>query len=241
MEKNYFYLYEERYRRLREQGVDDWVYRPQELSRTFKAVDEFLEHSLTEPSKTSIIELGCGQGHLAEYLINKDYKYLGVDISVLAITRARQKLGTKGNNSFMLGDVTSLKQIPDVSYDITIDNQCFHMLITDEHRCKYLSEIKRILKKDGKGFFQEIYQPDEFTEKIFDIEQFNRKFSGEQKAPQKYSAFVNGKERNVELPGLPARANNEAGYRKELSAAGFNLDYFKIIPGLCIMYAGKKG
>jgi SAM-dependent methyltransferase len=234
---DYFHSYEDRYRRLREQGVDDWIYRPEELTETFAAVDEFLALAKAEPQKTSIIEFGCGQGHLAEHLIDKGFKYLGIDISVLAITHARRKLRAKGHNSFKLGNVTSLKHVPDNSYDIAIDNQCFHMLVTDVHRWKYLGEIKRILTKNGKVFFRENYQPDEFKESITSIQQFDKLFNDDQKTPHKYTAFVNGEERKVELPRLPARGNNEEGYKNELAAAGFNMEYFKKSQGLCIMYA----
>jgi SAM-dependent methyltransferase len=242
-DKAYFSLYEDRYRRLGEQGVEDWIYRPQELANTFNAVDEFLSYAHSESSKTSIIELGCGQGHLAEYLIDNGYKYLGVDISGTAIQQARKKTYGKGNGIFLLADVTDLSRIPDNSYDLAIDNQCFHMLITDEHRSKYLSELKRVLKKDGKAFFHENFQPDEFRETIKNLDQFNKTFSNDQKGPGNYTAFVNGEKRIVELPRLPARANNEEGYRKELTRAGLNIAYFKQVMTLCTIYTSimKKG
>ena len=236
-DKPYFHLYEERYKRLREQGIEDWIHKPQELTDTFKAIDEFLSYAHSQPSRTSIIELGCGQGHLAEHLLEKGFRYFGIDISETAIQQARKKTGEKGKNAFLLADITDLQQIHDNSYDVAIDNQCFHMLITNKHRNKYLTEIKRILKKDSNVFFHENFQLNEFDTNILNLQQFNKAFTDDQKTPANYTAYVDGKKRIIELPTLPARANNEEGYRKELNKAGFKVEYFQRIMTMCIIYA----
>ena len=238
--KSYFKLYDDRYIRLRKSGVEDWVYDPQGLSNTFDFVDEFLRYGSSEPSKTKIIELGCGQGHLAEHLLKKGYKYLGIDISETAIQQALKKTGNLGKSSFLLADITDLSQITDRSFDLAIDNQCFHMLVVDKHREKYLSELKRILKPEGKVLFCENFQVDEFTKKIKNLEQFNRLFDEDEKGLTAYKAHFDGKIKIIDLPRLPARANNEAGYRKELTRAGFRIDYLKRAPALCIISASKK-
>ncbi len=235
-DKVYFDLYEDRYRRLCEQGIEDWIYNPEELASTIKHIDDFLKYTHCKPSKTSIIEFGCGQGHMAKYLLGHGYRYLGIDISETAIQQAIKKTGTKGKNAFILADITELSQIPDNSYDVAIDNQCFHMLITDKHREKYLAEVKRILKNGVKVYFQENSQLDEFKENITSLQQFNKAFSDDQKAPTSYTAYVRGKQRKVELPRLPARANNEEGYRKELKAAGFTVEYFSKERNQCMIY-----
>ncbi|MHB8104542.1 MAG: class I SAM-dependent methyltransferase [Dehalococcoidales bacterium] len=241
--KNYFGLYEDRYRRLREQGIEDWISTLQELEHAIKSVDDFLIYSHCHPSKTSIIELGCGQGHLAAHLLGRGYRYLGVDISESAILQARKKAGVRGQNTFLLADITALHEIPDDSFDIAIDNQCFHMLIMDKHRKKYLAELKRVLKNGGRVFFRESYRPKEFKANIASLGDFTKINRCNYSTLLNYPAYVNGKMHNIKLPRIPARSNNEEGYKKELHEAGFTVVFFRVEDLACIMYAtlDKKG
>jgi ubiquinone/menaquinone biosynthesis C-methylase UbiE len=242
-DKAYFSLYEDRYRRLHEQGIDDWISTREELKHAIKSVDDFLVYSHCRPSKTSIIELGCGQGHLATHLLSRGYGYLGVDISGSAITQAHKKTGNKGQNAFLLADVTDLQEIQDDSFDTAIDYQCFHMLIVDEHRKKYLAGLKRILKNGGTVFFRESYRPKEIKTKISSLQDFAKITRCNYKILLDYPAYVDGKKRKIKLARIPARANNEEGYRKELQEAGFRVVFFRIEGLSCIIYAtlDKKG
>jgi ubiquinone/menaquinone biosynthesis C-methylase UbiE len=239
-DKVYFHLYEDRYRRLREQGVEDWISNPEELARTISNVDDFLKYAHCDPSSTSLIELGCGQGHLGIHLLKTGYKYLGVDISELAIKQTRKKIGLKDQNAFLIADITELKQFPDKSFDIAIDNQCFHLLITDEHRRKYLAEVKRILKKNGKMFLLENFQKKEFKEVITSLQAFNDKFQGDRNKLRNFWAYMNDKSQEIKLPMIPARANNEAGYRKEMISAGFTVELFKNEKNQCVFYVCSR-
>ena len=232
----YLNLYEDRYRRLREQGIEDWVADPLEMAQIIKSVDDFLNYAGCHPTKTSIIEFGCGQGHLAIHLIDNGYRYRGVDISESAIMQAQKKAGTRGQNAFLVADVTNLHQLPGKSFDIAIDNQCFHMLVTDEHRKKYLAEVKRILISGGKAYFRDMMQKDEFTKKIADFQEFVETCYGDYSELHEYPAYYEGKQSIIRLPRVPARYNNEQGYRKELEAAGFSIDSLHIVKTQCIIY-----
>jgi SAM-dependent methyltransferase len=235
--KAYFNLYEDRYRRLREQGIEYWISDPKKNTRIIESLNDFLKYAHCNPSKTSIIEFGCGEGHLAEYLLRCGYKYLGVDISESAIRQAKKKNLGKGHDLFRVADVTNLYQIPDSSFDVAIDNQCLHMLVTDEHRKKYLAEIKRILKDNGKAYFRDSVQQEEFKAKISTFEEFVQKHYGDYSQPEEYQAYIEGKRHTIQLSRIPARFNNEQGYRKELEAAGFTVEYFNVENELCIIYA----
>jgi SAM-dependent methyltransferase len=242
-DKAYFSLYEDRYRHLREQGIEDWIPTLEELKHSIKSVDDFLIYSHCHPSKTSIIELGCGQGHVATHLLGRGYRYLGVDISESAILQARKKAGVRGQNAFLLADITDLHKITGDSFDIAVDYQCFHMLITDKHRKKYLAGLKRVLKNGGKVFFRESYRPKEFKANIASLGDFAKITRCNYTTLLNYPAYVDGKKRKIKLTRIPARANNEEGYKKELQEARFTVVFFRIEDLSCIMYVtlDKKG
>jgi SAM-dependent methyltransferase len=236
----YFMLYEDRYRRIHQQGIENWVWDPGEIPRIITKVNDFLDYARCQPLKTSIIEYGCGEGHLAKYLLEVGYKHLGVDISESAISNAKVMTGTKGHNSFLTTDITDLHQINDCSFDLAIDNQCLQMLVTDKHRSRYLSEIKRILKSNGKVFFREIIQQEEFKAKISSFEEFVNTCHGDYSRLYDYPAYVDGEMHLIKLPKIPARINNEEGYKRELKEAGFTVAYFKDEGNQCIIYACLK-
>jgi ubiquinone/menaquinone biosynthesis C-methylase UbiE len=242
-DKTYFGLYEDRYRRLREQGIEDWISTLEEFKHSIKNVDDFLIYSHCHPAKNSVIELGCGQGHLAAHLLDRGYRYLGVDIAESAILQARKKAGVRGQHAFLLADVTDLHELQDESFDIAIDYQCFHMLVVDEHRKKYLAGLKRVLKNGGKVFFRESYRPKEFKANISSLGDFAKITRCNYTTLLNYPAYVDGKDCNVKLPRIPARSNNEEGYKKELQEAGFTVVFFRSEDLSCIMYAtlDKKG
>ena len=234
---SYFTLYEDRYRRLKKQGIGDWISNPEEFVRIIKNVKEFLSYAHCNPSETSIIEFGCGQGHLALHLMKLGYKYLGLDISASAIRQARKKAGAKVRHAFLVADVTDIHEIQDGSFDLAIDNQCFHMLITDEHRKKYLAEVRRLLKHDGKAFFHESYRLREFKAKISGLQEFIKATHGDYETLHDYTADIGNKRQMIRLPRVPARSNNEEGYRKELKEAGLGVEYFEHDKTWCIIYA----
>ncbi len=191
------------------------------------------------PSKASIFESGCGQGYLGAYLLKRGYEYFGVDISRAAILQARKRAGLKGYDTFQIGDVSDkIHLLPDESFDVAIDNQCFHMMVLDEHRKKHLAEIRRLLKPGGKAFFREGFRPEEIKAKITSLKDWDNFFHEDYSILHDRTAYVDGKPLTVKLPNIPARQNNEEGYRKEFNEAGFNVEYFKVEKEQCIIYAG---
>ncbi|MAE61538.1 MAG: hypothetical protein CMJ49_09305 [Planctomycetaceae bacterium] len=106
----YYEAYEDRYRRVYAQGVEYWTGDPDEIAAVIGHVDEFLEFTGATPVGHSIIEFGCGEGFLGEYLLRRGYSYLGIDLAPSAVAKARNRI--PGNDaSFMLADITDA---PDV-------------------------------------------------------------------------------------------------------------------------------
>ena len=220
--KKYYEAYEDRYRRVYAQGVKYWTGDPDEIATVTGHLDEFLQFAGTTPASDSIIEFGCGEGFLGEHLLRKGYSYLGIDLSPSALHRARSRL--PGNDSsFMIGDITNMRDMQIGSFDVALDNYCLHMLVTDEDRRKYLAEIHRVLKSDGHAWFHEIGQPNPFKDEIQSLEDFLARYPVDLATCEARDAYTQGEKTTVYLPRIPARFNNCDGYREELEGAGFEI------------------
>lgn len=110
---------------------------PQELT-------DFLE--TTPPGHA--LELGCGTGTNALTMAQYGWKVTAIDISFVAIKRARKKAN---NASFEIifhhGDVTDLDHLQE-PFDLVLDIGCFHVLSV-ERRAIYAINLDRLLKPEG--------------------------------------------------------------------------------------------
>lgn len=238
--QKYYHAYEDRYKRVYSQGIEYWISDPIEIRASTDKLEEFFKYYGLSPTNAKVIEFGCGEGHLAQYLIQKGYQYLGVELSTSAIAKAKQRLDESGiSGNFLLADVTHLDMIADESYYVAIDNFCLQMLVLDVDRHNYLSEIRRILTKQGKAFFREIYQQQVFDEEIKSFDQYIAKFKPDLKTLEDRKVYTQGKYRKIKLPRIPAQFNNETGYRKELMNVGLIIDDFQLQQHTCVIYATK--
>ncbi len=185
------------------------------LTKSIERLDQFLDTAEAVPGRTRIIEPACGEGFLAKHLLGLGYEYLGVDISSLALEKARANASWHLKpDSFQQGDMTSMPEIVDASFDISIDNFGLQMLVTGPNREKYLGELHRILKPGGWAYFHENYNPDGISDRI---ETYN---------------------------DWKIRFDNEEGYWEELTQAGFEVMEFHTFSEpfpTCVIYARKEG
>ena len=109
---------------------------------------EFLE-LFTLPLTANIIDVGGGDSHLADVLLDKGYKNIWVlDISVNAIDRAKKRLGKNaGKVRWIVSDITAFD--PPVQFDFWHDRAAFHFLTTEERIYKYASVAEHAIKKGG--------------------------------------------------------------------------------------------
>jgi len=103
--------------------------------------------------KDTILDLGCGEGFLISFLPEKN-KIIGVDISKVALKRAKNFLAGKKNFELKYGDAQNLK-IPNETFDKIF---CSEMLEHLPNPKKAIEEIRRVLKKNGLAI---ISVPDE--------------------------------------------------------------------------------
>ncbi len=236
--KKYYECYEDRYRRVYAQGVDYWTGNPDEISSVIKYLEEFLVYAGVNPSFDEIVEFGCGEGFLGEHLLSRGYSYLGIDLSLSVLEKARNRVRI-GMSSFIHGDITDLVEVKSGSFSAGLDNYCLHMLVIDEDRKKYLSEIHRVLKKGGHAWFHEIGQEERFNEPIASLEDFLAVHPVDLNVCEPREAYTPEGLKLVHLPRLPARFNNCDGYRDEITNAGFSIDLIEKRKSGIVIHAEK--
>ena len=236
----YYNAYEDRYRRVYAQGVDFWTAHPEEISDTTESLDTFLKKS-PQPDPL-ILECGCGEGHLAEHLIKKGFRYIGVDISPSGIKKAMARtyqLDAKTKPNFLIANTTALDLIEDASVDIIIDHYHFHMLVTDNDRQSYLKEANRVLRSEGLAYFRENLQAKNAMQSVASFDEYLAITSSDFTIEEDREAWQDGKAVRIKLPRVPARANSLKGYISELETAGFEVYCAKATGSTCVIHARK--
>jgi len=222
--KPYYLAYENRYRAVYAAGIERWGHSPD---------DETLISTLTKWAEThclpgkKVIEFACGEGACGEILSGLGCIYHGVDIAPSAVEKARKALERYPAATVSLLDMVN-GQITD-SYDAAIDIMGFHMLVTDADRRKYLQNAFKCLRPGAPMlFFRESYRRDlsAFNKPIDTIEQWVALTGEDYGTPQIRKVSQNGKEAEVSVPLVPARARDKEGYINDFSGAGFVVDEF---------------
>ena len=109
---------------------------------------EFLE-LFQLPVTANIIDVGGGDSHLVDALLDKGYQNIWVlDISANALEKAMQRLGEKAKQvHWIVSDVTEF--IPPVLFDFWHDRAAFHFLTTEEAVNQYVSIAERGINENG--------------------------------------------------------------------------------------------
>ena len=101
------------------------------------------------PLTANIIDIGGGDSHLADVLLDKGYQNIWVlDISANAIERAKKRLGDKASKvHWIVSDVTEFD--PPVQFDFWHDRAAFHFLTSENKIYKYVSIAEDAIKQNG--------------------------------------------------------------------------------------------
>ena len=92
-----------------------------------------------------VLDVGCGLGTEAAYLASNGFEVVGVDLSDVALLRARR---LHPGVSFRNADVRALP-FEDASFDAVIDRGMLHYLPPAE-RTTYGLEVDRVLRSGGR-------------------------------------------------------------------------------------------
>jgi cyclopropane fatty-acyl-phospholipid synthase-like methyltransferase len=106
---------------------------------------EFIE-SLSLSKTASIIDIGGGESHLVDALLDRGYENVWVlDISSNAIEKAKMRLGEKASRvQWIVADVTAF--ISPVTFDCWHDRATFHFMTTKDHVSNYLAAARQCIK-----------------------------------------------------------------------------------------------
>ncbi len=95
-----------------------------------------------------VIDVGGGASVLAQRLLERGYSVTVLDISQMALERARNRLGDRASEiHWMVADVTAN---PDLgSFDVWHDRAVFHFLIAPAERAAYIALLTRTVTAGG--------------------------------------------------------------------------------------------
>ncbi len=110
---------------------------------------QFMEE-LQISKEASIIDIGGGDSTFADHLLEKGYKDITVlDISPLALDKAKQRLGEKaGLIKWITGDITRFNG--DRKYDLWHDRAVLHFLTKEQEVEDYFRVASNTVKEKGK-------------------------------------------------------------------------------------------
>ncbi len=105
-------------------------------------------------SPVRVLDLGCGTGTNALFLAHHGHWVVGVDISPVAVRRARQRIRQSGLSrcQAFVGDVTCLHRPGspvDGQFDVVLDVGCYHGLSL-AGRASYAAMLAAMLKGGGR-------------------------------------------------------------------------------------------
>ena len=90
------------------------------------------------------LEVGCGTGTNAHWLAGEGFDVLGVDLSPLAVEKARQK---GAGARFEVGDF--LKGPPPGPFSFVFDRGCFHVFDEAAERARFAERVAALLGPGG--------------------------------------------------------------------------------------------
>lgn len=103
----------------------------------------------------NVLDLGCGQGYTMQYLCDQHFYTIGIDYSETALNKASNNLEKYSKWDLIQGNFTKKIGLYDNSIDLIV---CMTSLAscTDDEVIATLRECRRVLKPEGKIFFQEL-------------------------------------------------------------------------------------
>ncbi len=102
----------------------------------------------------NILDLGCGTGRNSNYLADLSNKVTGIEISKTAIDLAKKRAKELGVDvDYKLGDIGTNYDIASDSIDVILDVTSSNSL-NEKSREIYLSEMNRVLKREGYIFIR---------------------------------------------------------------------------------------
>lgn len=137
--RRYYEAYDDRYRQVHGENLQWFGGEPSKI--VLKTIERYL------PDKNGkILEIGCGEGRDARFLLNRGYDVLATDVSPAAVDYCR-KLHPDFADRYACHDC--LRGSLDARFDFIYAVAVVHMLVPDEDRDGFYRFIRAHLKEDG--------------------------------------------------------------------------------------------
>lgn len=143
--KKYYEAYDERYKKIHTEEKVSWASeKPSKI-----ILDLLLKYGANNSSK--ILEIGCGEGQNAIYLMKNGLNITATDVSPEAINwyKNQAKESNIDINNFFVLDALDNDYVEKYDYIYAIST--LHMLVKDEDRHNFLTFISSHLKNNGKA------------------------------------------------------------------------------------------
>ena len=139
MEK-YYKAYDKRYKQVHEKNLS-WS-----SDNNTKLVYEIIKKYRINKDD-AILEIGCGEGRDAKFLLKQGYNILATDVSVEAIKFCKLKDSNNRDNYLILDVLNNNEYLQ--KFDFIYSIACVHMFTEVNDRNKYYKFIKEHLKDNG--------------------------------------------------------------------------------------------
>ena len=138
--KEYYKAYDKRYKQVHNKNLS-WS------SNNNSIIVESIINKYNITKEYKILEIGCGEGRDARYLLNKNYNLLALDVSKEAINYCKKK-DIYHKDNYQVLDILNYNNFNN-KYDYIYSVSCLHMLVTDNDRNKYYKFIYNHLNNNG--------------------------------------------------------------------------------------------
>lgn len=128
-----------------------WDYQYQQHQNVWRNVTQQIPMEL---AGKVVLELGCGNGKTAAGILQQEVKELvGIDFAKTAVKECQKRFDQKKNARFLEGNIVDLP-FKKESFDAAVS---YHTLghLLEKDRLKAIKEIKRVLKKKGRVYFED--------------------------------------------------------------------------------------
>lgn len=169
------------------QSADPWhsTGSDDELLRTGSILDRLRGRRFEQ-----VLELGCGEGNLANALMAVGDRLTGFDISETALARARQLVP---NANFVQGDLLDVVQRPEVMqmpFDLIVTAEVLYYLQTDLERLQAIAGIAALGVPDCLYYFSVIVTGASTGRRYFTHDEFTRMLSEKFRIIEHFPAAV---------------------------------------------------
>ena len=142
IENDYYKAYDKRY---------EQVYKNKMLWSSKKYTPDVVNtiKLLKIKKNDSILDLGCGEGRDANYLLSNNYNVLALDYSKNVINKCNELSNNKYFNKFKQFDLITDKL--ENSFDFIYSVAVLHMFVLEKHRNKFFKFLYDHLNTNGKA------------------------------------------------------------------------------------------